>query len=271
MLMKIVTIVVVAVLVVGGSVFLLTGTEWGGRVLDREEVIEGVLREIEMDREELEEILGRIEGRDYLSYDVIIDSPEISMEGTFWQKGSKIRVEGDLRDLVEEMEVEDIEIDKVVVILDIEERVVYTYVPAQNMAMKRSLEDAEGIKESSIKEQAEDLLEKYPVVIGLQTIRGKECVVVEYLDEETPGKMWIWREHGLPIKAEVGETVVEAVNIDFGEFSDDKFQLPPGVQIFEVPTGIPTDFPVDDFDIEDFDIEGLDIQDFDIDQFDIQF
>ncbi len=264
--MKSVVIIIVAVLVIGGGAWLLTGTEWGREVLHREEVFEEGLREIEMDKEELMGILVRAEGVTSLSYDVEMESPEMTMKGSFWQKGQKIRAEGEIKG------------EEMVIIIDNEERVAYTYIPAQDFAVKMGLgemeeaqDEVEEVQEGSIKEQSIKLPEQRPVVKGIETIEGKECIVVEYtVDEETTGKMWIWREYGLPIRVEVEDMVVRATNIDFGEVSDDKFKLPPGVEPLEIPD-LPIGIPVDDFDLEDFDIEDFDIDQFDIDQFDIDF
>ena len=242
-------IIVVAILVIGGGIWFLLGTEWDGEVLDSEEAIEGELREIEMEEEELMEILTRVEGVASLSYDVEMGSPEVTMEGSFWQKGQKIRMEGEVRG------------EEMVVIIDNEERVAYTYIPAQDMAVKVGLGEVEEVQESSIKRQSMELPEHQPVVIGVEIIDGKECVVVEYtVDEETTGIMWIWREHGLPIKVEVDDMVVRATNIEFKEVPDDKFELPAGVEPMQVPTDIPAEIPA-----EGFDFEGLDVDDFNID------
>jgi len=254
--MKSITIVIIALLAIGGGIWYFTGTEWGGEVLDRVDEFDEDLtkiEEIEMEEAELMEILGRVEGITSLSYDVEMESPEATMEGNFWQKGQKMRAEG-------EIEGEDL-----VIIIDNEERVAYTYMPTEGMAIKMGLGEVGEVQEGSIKEQSLALPEHQPVVIGKATIDGKECIVVEYfVDDETTGKMWIWREHGLPIRVEVGDMTVRATNIDFGDVSDDKFELPAGVELVEIPTGIPSEIPIDDFDIGDFDIEVPDIEGLDI-------
>ena len=259
--MKNIVIVVIVLLVIGGGAWFFLETEWGGEVLDREEVTDeelGEMEKIEMEEAELMEILEKSEGVASLSYDVEMDSPEVSMKGSFWQKGEKIRMEGEVKG------------EEMIVIIDNDERVAYTYIPAQDLAVKLGLDEAEEIEdvqEGSMKEQSAELPEMQPVVLGVETIEGKECIVVEYnMDEERTGKMWIWREHGLPIRVEFEETVIRATNIDFGEVSDDKFELPAGVEPMEMPTDIPAEVPVDDFDVDD-----LDINDFDVDDFDISF
>ncbi len=218
--MKTFIIILAVLVVVGGGVWITT----------REDVDIDLAEEEEMDEEELMEILGRVEGLDSVKYDVVMESPEQTMEGTMWQKGEKIRMEGE------------VEGRETVVIMDTQERTVITYLPAEGVAMEVSLDEVREVQESSMKNQATDLPERNPVTIGRETVNGMDCVVVEYThDDGTTGKMWIWREHGLPIKFEVGETVTEARNIDFGEIPDERFELPAGVEVMEVPIGIPTD------------------------------
>ncbi len=254
--MKSIVIIVLVVLVIGGGVWLFMGTEWDGEVLDREETREEELtrmEEIEMEEAELMEILARAEGVASLSYDIEMESPDVTMDGNFWQKGQKMRIEGEIRG------------EEMVVIVDNEEKVAYTYMPAQNIAVKLGLSEVEEVQGGSIKEQSAELPENQPVVIGVTTIEGKECIVVEYfVDEETTGKMWIWREHGLPIRVEIDNMVMRATNIDFGEVSDDKFELPAGVEPMEIPTDAPLEIPAEGFDIDDFDVEVPDIDGLDI-------
>lgn len=258
--MKSIIIVVIAVLVIGGGIWFFSETEWGGEVLDREEEREvGEMEEIDMDEAELMEIIAKGEDVASVSYEVEMDSPEMTMKGYFWQKGPKMRVE------TETMEGAAIE-EETIAILDNEEKILYTYMPDQERAIKLDLSEAEEFKEGSMKEQTERLPEQQPVVVGVETIRGKECIVVEYTpDEETTGKMWIWREHGLPIRVEIDDMVTEAKNIDFGAVSDDKFELPEGVEIIETPTieVPPIETSTEELDLDDFDPD--DFEDLDID------
>ncbi len=223
--MKTFIIILAVLVVVGGGVWITTRED-----VDVPEE-EGFVEE-EMEEEEFMEILGRVEGLHSVKYDVVMESPEQTMEGTMWQKGEKIRMEGE------------VEGREMVVIMDMEERTVITYLPAEGVAMEVSLDEVREVQESSMKRQATDLPERNPVTIGRETINGMDCIVVEHThDDETTGKMWIWREHGLPVRIEVGETVTEARNIDFGEVSDERFELPAGVEVMEVPTGIPAEIP----------------------------
>ncbi len=222
-------IIFLAVAAVVGGGFWITTRDDVDIDLPEEDFVEE-----EMEEEEFMEILGQVEALDSVKYDVLMESPEQTMEGTMWQRGGKIRMEGE------------VEGQETVVIMDTEERVVLVYLPVENMAMEVSLGEVEEIQESSMKDQAMELPERNPVVIGRETVNGMDCIVVEYTTEgETTGKMWVWREHGLPVRFEVGDTVTEARNIDFGEIPNERFELPEGVEATEVPTEIPTEIPSD--------------------------
>ena len=229
--MKTVLILLAVVLVVGGGIWYAMETDQDSEVFDQEEVADRDFVEIEMSDEEFMEVLSGAMDISSLSYRVEMQSPQGDMEGSFWQKGGKIRMEGEVMG------------EETLVIIDNEERVAYTYLPAQDMAMEMSMGEVEDVQEGSLQGQAEQLPEHNPVVIGEEFLDGKECLVVEYDAGADTGKMWIWKEHGLPIKLEVGGMVVRAFDIDFGDVPDNKFQLPEGVEPTEIPTDIPLDVP----------------------------
>lgn len=243
--MKNIFILVIVVLVVGGGAWAFLGMERGEEVIEREE-------EADMDEEELMGIITKGKEISSMSYEVEMYSPEATMEGSFWQKGEKIRMEGKIE--MEEAEKGIVE-EEMIVIVDNKEKVAYTYIPAQDMAVKIGLEETEEVQDVSMKGQSTDLSEKQPVIVGVETLRGKECIVVEYTAEEgTTGKMWIWKKHGIPIRVESDETVIEAKNIEFGEIPDGKFELPEGVEPMEIPNNMPSEIPSGDFNPEDIDL-----------------
>ncbi len=248
--MKGVIIILALVVLVGGGAFILTRED--------KEVVDPDINDIEesfvkgeMEHEEFMGIIERAKEVSYVSYDVEMDSPSQKLEGKMWQKGDKIRMEGNVMG------------EETVVIMDNEERTVHTYFPDRDVATKVDFSDVEEVKESSAKYQAEELPERNPVVIGRETVNGMECIVVEYAqNEESTGKMWIWEEHGLPVKFEINETVTEIKNVVFDEFSDDKFELPEGTPVVEVPTStddIMNDIPDDIMDHVPDDFDDIDI------------
>ncbi len=117
-------------------------------------------------------------------------------------------------------------------LVDWDARLMYMYIPAQNMAMKMDISKAGASPTESITEYK-------PVVIGTETLDGKVCLVVEYMAEGTKTKSWIWKEKGFPIRMETagpqGTSVMEFKNIEFVDIPDSVFQLPAGVQIVAMP------------------------------------
>jgi outer membrane lipoprotein-sorting protein len=147
----------------------------------------------------------------------------MSSAGTFWQKGSNTRMEGE------------IEGQEMVVMVDNEEKVAYTYMPAQGIAVEVGLGEVEEVQEGSLKEHSTELPDYNPVIKGSEIINGMDCLVVGYTHEDgNTGTMWIWKDYGLPVKIETENTVMEAENISFAEISDEKFELPEGVEVMDM-------------------------------------
>ena len=123
-----------------------------------------------------------------------------------------------------------------IMLADWNEDVVYSYMPAQNMAFKMDISQA---PESPV-EGMENLEGYAPQIIGSEVVDGKDCLVVEATYEGTKTKSWIWKEKGFPVKVVTttpqGEMTIEYKNIDFGDIPDSEFELPAGVQIMEMPT-----------------------------------
>ena len=112
----------------------------------------------------------------------------------------------------------------------------YMYMPSQNMAYRMDFSTA---PESPL-EGAEAMDEYDYNIIGTETYDGKVCLVVEWVSEGITAKSWVWKDKGFPIRVETtspqGETVIEYKNIDFSNIPDSEFELPPGVQIIEMPS-----------------------------------
>ncbi len=212
--MKNYLIIIVGIFIVAWGVYFLLDFDIGGDVV-REK------------NGELADILKKAEEIDSLKYDVTVDSPGENVTGTFWQKGEKLKLEGKVGER------------EIVVIIDKEIRTAYTYIPEEGVATQVSMDSVREVKDGSIKKQAGDVLRHEPVILKEETLSGKECVVIEYTTPNIEGKMWVWKEHGLPLRVEVeeerGVTVMEAENIDLTELSEDVFDLPPGVEVMEVP------------------------------------
>ena len=176
----------------------------------------------------LSDIFGKAKGITSVKYDMVATAPGVSsMISKQWVKGNKMRME---------MTVEG---KTMITIMNGDKQEMYMYFPEQNMAMKMDFSQA---PESAV-EEAVSIEDYSPTVIGTKTIDGKLCTVVEYVVPEGKSKMWLWQKHGLPVRMEVttteGISKIEWKNFEFGDISDDKFKLPAGVKITEMPSGIP--------------------------------
>ncbi len=178
--------------------------------------------------QELVALLSKAQDITSLKYDILVKSLEEDFSGQFWQKEDKFKME-----ITAEGE-------EISYIVDQGKGVAYMYLPAYNMATEMDIIQGEQvIREGSIQEQAQFLLDHNPVIVGSEVFDGKDCLVVEYAVNNEQVTMWIWEEHGLPIKTQSlfnGQTIeAEILNIDFTDISDDIFELPDGVEITDMP------------------------------------
>lgn len=126
----------------------------------------------------------------------------------------------------------------IVMLLDMETKTIYQYLPSQNTAFK--MQSDKNTSESTLSpiEEMKSILNYNPVVKGTEMIDGKNCLVVEYKANGTEIKSWFWKEKGFPLKMEItvnGEkVVVEYKNIEFVDIPDSMFELPKGVKIMEM-------------------------------------
>jgi outer membrane lipoprotein-sorting protein len=155
--------------------------------------------------ESLGDIFGKSKGITSVKYDMVTTSPgEPTITQKIWLKGNNMRVE---------MTAEG---ETMITIMNGDKQELYMYYPEGNMAMKMDFSQA---PESAIEETSS--IEQYnPTVIGTETIDGKLCTVVEYVDPE-------------------GILRTEMKNIEFGDIPDSMFELPAGVEIMEMPGGMP--------------------------------
>ena len=221
----IIILAVVALIGVGGWYALRTPEKPLMEESLSEDVDELIIRE-EVSQE-LVEVLSRVEGISSLKYDIEITGPEMQTSMKYWQKQGKIRMEA----VVEQQEM--------VNLVNINERTAYIYLPKHGIATKVDLFYMEDAIQSSIKEQAESLLDYNPVVIGSAMVEGKDCLIIQYTQEEHDIKMWIWKDYGLPIKSEIvgeeGLIIFQIKNIELVDIPDSVFELPPGVPVTEIP------------------------------------
>jgi outer membrane lipoprotein-sorting protein len=176
---------------------------------------------------ELGDIMGHAANIDSVKYDVVMTGPGMpSMTTKIWLKQS-----------INKMKTEStVEGETSIQIVDWDAGVMYLYMPSQNMAYRM---DLTGAPESPL--QGTEAIEDYDyTILGTETYDGKVCLVVEWTSEGVTAKSWIWKDKGFPVKVETttpqGKSTIEYKNIDFSNIPNSEFELPPGVQIMDMPS-----------------------------------
>ncbi|CEG12725.1 hypothetical protein MSIBF_A2670001 [groundwater metagenome] len=177
----------------------------------------------------MSEILGRGIGISSVKYDVIMTSQGMpSMTQKIWLNKKKMRTEAIMEG----------QTTKLIYLTDMDAKTMYMYMPAENMAMKMDFSNAP----KPATESTEGVDKYKPVVVGTETIDRKVCIVYEYTAEEEKIKSWVWKDKGFPIRTEMttaqGKIITEYKNIEFANIPDSMFELPAGVKITEMPTGV---------------------------------
>ena len=170
----------------------------------------------------LDEILGRVAGIDSVMYTISVTIPGAPTQIKWmWEEDNKMRSE-----MTEDGET-------IVILANFDEEVTYMYQEGGNVAIKSHVSDAPeyGLLDHRF------ILEYSPEVVGTETLDGNACLVVGYTKEQKTIKMWIWKEHGIPIRMETttaeGTIITEFEYIYFGGITDDTFELPEGVEVIE--------------------------------------
>ncbi|MEM3454956.1 MAG: hypothetical protein QXF07_00010 [Candidatus Micrarchaeia archaeon] len=166
----------------------------------------------------LSDIFAKTSAIKSVKYDMLMTGLGSSVTQTVWLKGNKMKSEISA------------EGEKIINIVDLDKKVMYSYMPAQGIAFRTNFDYSYQYVSPT------ESIEKYnPVVLGNEIIDGKDCVIVQYSMEGMQIKSWIWKEKGFPIRVETtsgeGKTIIEYKNIEFIEIPDSEFELPSGVQI----------------------------------------
>jgi outer membrane lipoprotein-sorting protein len=178
----------------------------------------------------LSDLLAKAKGTTSVKYDMVSTSPgKPSETAKVWMEGNKMRMEATA--------------EGETMIIIVNELEAYMYNPEENMALKMDFSD---VPESTL-EDIDSLMDYKPTVVGVDTVDGKLCTVVEYTysseisgdNYELKTKSWLWQKHGLPIRTETTSsfggtsetTTTEMKNIDFGDIPNSMFELPAGVEI----------------------------------------
>jgi len=170
----------------------------------------------------LSTILGRAQNILTMKYTMVVTMPGVPATSTVtWVKKNKMRMEMSAGGIA------------TVNIIDIDAGVMYTYMPAQNIAMKMSIPQTS----ESAKQEAGSIAGYNPENLGTESVDGTVCYVFRYSVSGNTEKMWISKDHGLPVKMEItssqGTIITEFKNYDFSDIPDSMFELPAGVQMMQ--------------------------------------
>lgn len=163
-----------------------------------------------------------------MSYDFVMSAKESNVKGTMWISGKKMK---------SEMMVEN---EKTMTIIDGDAKVLYTYNPAQGIALKLPLDNKSKTAETPDK-FTKDVDAGKVKVLETTTYEGVKCKVllIQDADGKAQTKMWVREDYGIPLRVEVtdpsGEKMVmEYKNMKIGAQPADVFQLPSGVQVTDM-------------------------------------
>lgn len=116
-------------------------------------------------------------------------------------------------------------------ILDHEERAMYTWDASSGRAMKMELTDEESAGEEPYGQVDPDAR-----ITGSETIDGVDCWVVETTsDGGVTTKTWFAKENGLVRRTESSEVLANYQYEQVGSMPDSEFELPEGMTVQEMP------------------------------------
>ena len=178
--------------------------------------------------EDLSELLKKAGEIKQLYYDfkASVDGEELYKCKT-WMKGSMVRNEMDFDGVI------------MVFIYDVEAGEGYSYNPAEKMGMLAELDSelTEDLKAPT--SYPEEVASGNYRVEGTETCDGHKCKVVVLLDDQgvEESRLWISEQYGIPVRVEStdeeGFWVLEYKNLKTDPISDDLFQVPEDIEIFD--------------------------------------
>lgn len=162
---------------------------------------------------------------------------------TVWQKGNKVKTESSISGV------------DTIQIVDMDKQVAYTI--SNGIATKIDLSG--GPEPDTPQADLQSALQYKPVITGTEPIDGNMCTVVELTVNQAKEKIWVWQEHGVPLRlvstTPQGEVTVNFKDYDFSDIPDSEFELPAGIQVIEpgeiptmpgtIPSGLPTTMPAE--------------------------
>ena len=156
------------------------------------------------------------------------------IDSVTWTQGNKIRNEIKLDGQI------------VISIIDADKGEFYTYMPAENRAMKFMLDDSIFSSFGKPTDYTDDIDPVQYRIVETITYQGSRCTVVIYTEGQEEVKMWVSEEFGMPLRIEtmtrgVLISTVEYRNIQVGAIPSVFFTLPDGVEVIDFNTSMDLD------------------------------
>lgn len=185
--------------------------------------------EEEVNKELLQNILGKGKTLSNFSYDEISVTPQGTLQSKVWKRGQKIRRDSEFAG------------QKVSIYMDLASDTIYIYTPLTNTAMEMS---ALGADEEQKKEAIDDVLERIDpdtAILGAEKVDGHKTTIVQIIYQGAEQKIWFSEEYGLPLKMETkmpDETIVtiQIKNLSVNGVNEEDVVLPSGAQIMQLPS-----------------------------------
>jgi hypothetical protein len=116
-------------------------------------------------------------------------------------------------------------------LLDFDTRTDIEYSPAQNTATEYKMDPSSQF----IARDPNSILQYNPAVVGTETINGNLCEIIQYTNNGTTAKIWLWEAKGLALRtimtSSQGSYTLDCKNYDFSAIPDSTFILPTSVKI----------------------------------------
>lgn len=181
------------------------------------------------DPAEIESLLAKGEDMPGCTYDSVMTVPGIDpLYQKIWVMPGKVRSEREhpLGNAI------------LVSIINTVDGVMYSYDSASNIATLMAIVGDLGEDFKTPQDYADDLDIPGMMYVRREVFDDKDCIVYEMHAGSLTSKMWIWEEHGIPLKIIGGagndEIVVEFLSFVYGPVPDEMFELPPGATIMNL-------------------------------------
>jgi outer membrane lipoprotein-sorting protein len=170
-------------------------------------------------------VLSRTADLNSVTYDVITALPNHSQTTSrVWLIKDQVKIESE------------IDGETKTAFIDYQAETYHVFTEGDRYAIKYAFDlDALGL---SLLDKTLNISNYNATTTGSETLEGKECLVVEYNQDNTPVKTWLWKETGFPLRSEItqagGTTVVEYKNVSFDLPDTSAVSLPANMMVIDL-------------------------------------